>query len=630
MPTRAASPFEVLLAELSAALPARRSALELERHFMAPDQAERVNRGLFQIRVAEARLKPSAGESEPALNGLAAVAVAEAESLEEEAEALGPLLAPELAGRQIGVLRLVCALFHLARIGEGRARAHFSYARLGKHLLGFEDALELAPENELFFLALRRFRRLLDEKGAWSRQDLDWLRLRCVTAPGRLRLRAAALRAAAEAAAQVLLPEALEEKRAPFIAKNFEPAAALAWAVAGFTPKEALAWGSAGIEVAEQAQAWRDRGIGQDEAVCWAELDLLPDEAAAFKACGADDPETAMHLRRVLGDVEHLLAWHRAGFEVAEVLRVRASGVSSVSEALKKRESEELGSRGISSFYQSPAKAVKPKTGSLPEAASSQPVESYPAPESPEPEAEAPVLDPSRWAFERAKRLFGVDAADEAAALAAGPANGGAWIAWGVFEKGSQGEAVGDLLSQSLNFAGGRMDVVSASEGVALPMQGYDPPSMSVKDAWQGRLDERLRSHQAEPQAGRWQLYAWEPARAWLFWGLVFKSAIVPWGQAIDFDSQESWQQRWKRKTAEFGDESLLCPVRIGRTASGAWWMGLKASIVGSQGREPMPFDPAPLVPAWRDAMSDFCLKMGIGSQAAAWHLLAGEPKEPD
>ena len=88
------------------------------------------------------------------------------------------MLGPDAAGRQIGLLRLACALLHLARIGEGRARAYFTYARNGKRLPGFEEVLELAPENELFFLALRRFRSLLQAGGAWSVRDADWLRLR--------------------------------------------------------------------------------------------------------------------------------------------------------------------------------------------------------------------------------------------------------------------------------------------------------------------------------------------------------------------------------------------------------------------------------------------------------------------
>ena len=304
----------MLAAELGAALPARKSVLDFEKRFGAADQAERIQRDVFKLRVAESRLK-EAGLSPPApATALSDLAIQEAEILEEEAKALEPLLSPDAAGRQIGMLRLASALLHLARIGEGRARAYFTYARNGKRLPGFEEVLELAPENELFFLALRRFRSLLQAGGAWAVRDADWLRLRSATAPGRLRLRAASLRSAAEAATGRKLPADLEALRRPFTDFEYEGPEALAWAVAGFTLKEAMNWGNAGLPHADQAQAWRDRGLSVAEAALWAKADLLPDEAAAFKACGARDPDTARRLRQKLGDVEQLLNWYRAGF----------------------------------------------------------------------------------------------------------------------------------------------------------------------------------------------------------------------------------------------------------------------------------------------------------------------------
>lgn len=181
-----------------------------------------------------------------------------------------------------------------------------------------------------------------------------------------------------------------------------------------------------------------------------------------------------------------------------------------------------------------------------------------------------------------------------------------------------------------LEIGGRRLGVVSASEGVALPGQAYDPPSLSVKEGWQARLDGLSDALGVEKAPGSWCLHAWKPYRAWLFWGLVYRSAAVPWGQTIDFESHETWQQRWARKTAEFGDDKMACPVKVGRTAGGGWWIGLKPSIIGSAGAVPKEIRPTLMQAAWRDAMSDFCLKMGIGSQAAAWHLLAGEEKEPD
>jgi len=375
--------------------------LDFEKRFGAPDQGERIQRELFKLRVAESRLK-EAGLTPPSpANGLADLAVMEAEILEEEARALEPLLSPDAAGRQIGLLRLACALLHLARIGEGRARAYFTYARNGKRLPGFEEVLELAPENELFFLALRRFRSLLQAGGAWSVRDADWLRLRAATAPGRLRLRAAALRNVAEAAAGRKLPADLEALRRPFLDFEYDAAEALSWAVAGFTLKEAMSWGNAGLPHADQAQAWRDRGLSVSEASLWAKADLLPDEAAAFKACGARDPETARRLRQQLGDVEQLLNWYRAGFSAEEVLRLRDAGVQNVFAAMQQRDAGQAPAVAVGrGFYgQDPPAAAKPKPApptAAPAVAPSVPSASAPKTEAPveEEKEEAPAAAP--------------------------------------------------------------------------------------------------------------------------------------------------------------------------------------------------------------------------------------------
>ena len=503
---------EILVAELSAALPARKSALEFERHYAGVDQGERINRGLFQIRIAEARLKAAMDDLVTSRHALASLAVAEAEDLEVEAGALVPLLGSEAAGRQFGLLRLVCALFRLARLGEGRARAFVTFARQGKHLPGFEDVLELAPENELFFLAMRRFKNLLQAGGAWAVQDADWLRLRAAGAPGRLRLRAAALRSGALGVAEIPLPPALEKIRKPFIDFGFESTTALAWAVAGFSPKEALAWGDSGLATADQAQAWRDRGLDAAEAATWAAADLLPDEAAAFKACGANDPTTARQLRQAFGDVEHLLLWHRAGFEVAEVLRLRAKGVQTVADAVAQRDTLGLSSPQVKSFY-----SIKTEKAPVvvPVKAEVEPLqEKIITPES-KPNRPPEVLP---WAQERAMRLLGVKFDSDEAALDAVPADGGAWLGWGVFQPATKVSRRGSAGAFSLAFAGGRMDVAAESEGMASERQTFAPPRMDPRDLWQERLD-LLRTAQGEkPLPGQWYLHAWAPYKAWLFW----------------------------------------------------------------------------------------------------------------
>ncbi len=90
---------DLLAAELNAALPARRAALEFEQRFAASDQLDRIRQGLFGVRIAESRLKSALGRDAASAKVLAALAVAEADSLEAEASFLAPLLGLEAAGR---------------------------------------------------------------------------------------------------------------------------------------------------------------------------------------------------------------------------------------------------------------------------------------------------------------------------------------------------------------------------------------------------------------------------------------------------------------------------------------------------------------------------------------------------
>lgn len=652
-----------LAAELGVAFGARKATLEFERRFSASDQGDRLNREMFQIRVAEARLKGALADPVAGVAALAALAAAAAEDLEAEAKELEPLLSAEAAGRRIGLLRLVCGLVRLARYGDGRSRARFTAAREGRHLPGFEDALELAPENELFFLALRRFEDLLQTGKAWDLKDADWLRLRVASAPGRLRLHAAALRSAAEAAAGFSLPPALAEARAPFLSLGFEPGAALAWAVAGFSPKEALAWGEAGLPQAELAQAWRDRDLSPDEAATWVQADLMADEAAAFKACGASDPATAHQLRHALGDVEHLLAWHRAGYEVAEVLKLRHQGVRRPPAGKRGKMTEDGApsysvSRSIPSARTaavSPAKAPDsppafkisrgatlpgvdeaPMAPTVPpvikitlgrvlvegieEAPAKVPAASKPAP------TETGLKAPSRWAQDRAQARFGVDRSGVAEALSAQPAQGGGWMFWGAFDaKGKADEAGGWEQAASLPQGGGLADAVLESEKVLVPGQCLEPGSLEPGDTWQKSLDRLRGLRRAVALPGQWHLMGWEPQRISLFWGLMFEGEAPPWADAVDYDPKESWTHRWARKAEEWGEEGLACPCRVGRRPAGGWWVAWSESLQQSPKAGALAVEPRRPSPAWRSGMEEFCLKMEMGAHIPHWVLLCEE-----
>jgi hypothetical protein len=571
----------VLAAELGAALPARRAAVEFARHF-AGDKDPGHRKALVEIKVAETRLAAVGDQPGDNAGLLARLAVAEAGVLEAEAGLLDGWLNPDGPDPGQGTVRLVAGLLWEARYGEGRARACLSARRQRRFLPGFDDALELAPEDELLFLALRRFSGLLHSGAVWAKADLDWLRLRAATLPGRLRLRAADLRSAAEGADGLPLPEDLVELRRPFVQFGYEPGPALAWGVAGFTLKEALVWGAAGLPWASQALAWKAWGHSAHEAAAWASADLLPDEAAAFKACGATDPAQARDLRHALGDVENLLAWHRAGFATAEVLKLRAEGVKDVEAALKARRAEQAKATPVPAPIRTAGAGVRAPGG-----------------EAPRTKRSAPVPDLG--------------------------AEGGAWVGWAVYEPGGGELDKPRSLTRSRALGEGLVDVVNASEGVALNGAPCSLPSLLVDAQWQEQLDWHRQSAGRESQPGRWLLAALPPLRAQLYWGLIFKTPVSPWGTAIDFDSSETWAQRWKRKAEEFGEPGLAVPCQVSRTPSGGWVIAAPGSMLEHEGPQPRPLDALDPDVAWIEAVDRFCLIMGLGKKEQAWHLLALE-----
>lgn len=580
-PIQIASAAQALAAELGAALPARKSALELERHYQAPD-ARGSQAHLQALAGAELRLSKMAPEADDHAVALARMAVPEAEALEQEADRLEALLQPGQIDKPASPLAIVAGLQWEARYGEGRARALLSARRKSLRLPGFDDALELEPEEELVFLALRRFTRFLHAGTAWPAAELDWLALRASTLPGRLRLHGAVLRSAAENVGRLPLPEALIEVRRPFIQFEYDPAPALAWGVAGFTVTEALAWGAAGFAWPVQALAWRAWGQKPKEAAAWAAANFMPDEAAAFNACGAKDPATARSLRHAFGDVENLLAWHRAGFASADILRFKSEGVREPEAAL----------RLVRGAAKAAAEAAAPKPAPVAPPTA--------APEQPKPRSK-PKPAPS----------FGPD--------------GGAWMGWGIVE--ATGEPVGpgdaDACSRALGAA--QADVLVASEGVALQALPHSLPSLQIGEDWQALLDAYRQSLGRERKPGRWWVCGLPPLKARIYWGLHFRSSISPWGKAIDFDSSETWQQRWKRKAEEFGEAGLNLPCEVTRTPAGGWCMVAKGSQSDFQGSEAQPLDLDGAPAEWSEAVDRFCLIMGIGRPAQAWHLLAVE-----
>lgn len=593
-PEEAASLALRLAAELSAALPARRSAVEFARHFIG-DAEPGLKRALIELRSSEARLTAAADAALDNVELLARLAVTEATALEAEVARLEAWLKPDASNSGPGRVRIVAGLLWEARYGEGRARASLSARRKRQALSGFDEALELAPEDELLFLALRRFSRLLHAGTDWPTADHDWLRLRAATLPGRLRLHAAELRSLAELGGGIALPEDLVELRRPFIQFGFEPGPALAWGVAGFSLSEALVWGAAGLPWAAQAQAWKAWGHSAAEAAGWVAADLLPDEAAAFKACGATDAATARQLRQALGDVEHLLAWHRAGFDTAEVLKLRAEGVTDVEAASKARQAAAKETARLMM-----AEAAEAPT---PGAAASR-TASTEAGDAPRTADDAPKRKPKAPQPEMGSE-------------------GGAWMGWAVFEPGPSDLEKPRDLTRSRALGGGVVDVVSASEGVALESLPYATPALDVDPEWQAQLDWHRQALGREAQPGQWLLAALPPLSARLYWGLLFKTPASPWGTAIDFDATETWAQRWKRRAEEWGEAGAVCPCEVGRTPSGGWFVEAKGSRMDLGSGELRRLDRLQPGTVWQEAVDSFCLTMGIGKQAPAWCLLA-------
>ncbi len=555
--------------ELGAALPAHRSALEFERQYAAPQQVESVSRELFAIRVALARL--STALKDPAESGpaLAALAIAEAEDLEKEAQELEPFLGSDAAGRRVGLLRLVCGFLRVARFDEGRAWMYLSSGSQGRRMPGYEEALELEGANERLQLALKHFLVLVEEGHPWTAHDADWLRLRAGSTPARMRARAVWLRCGAEATGAYPLLPSLEAWRTPYIDHGFEPCAGLAWVVAGFNLQQALSWGVAGVLRPEEVLAWQRLGLNAEEAKPWAQAGHSADDHAVFKACGVPDPEMASELRTIVGDVEHLRAWHGAGFSGPDILHLHAVGVKDIKTALDRRKAG----------FQAPISA-KPAAG---------------------------PVDISV------------------------PSEGGAWLGWGAYDFQADKVSDGTNTALGMHLERGNMLAVPISESVVLPGRTFEPPNLVPVPKWQDALDQLRSAGGMEPVRGQWYIYAWAGMRAWLYWGLAFRSLMVPWGEAIDFDSTESWMQRWERRSREWGEDGAVCPCRVGRVPGGGWWIGVKGSVMGTAvGQEPMAVDPAAMTPEWTGQLKDFCLRMGMPVRAGQWHLLAGKAADPE
>jgi hypothetical protein len=336
--------------------------------------------------------------------------------------------------------------------------------------------------------------------------------------------------------------------------------------------------------------------------------ELLPDEAAAFRACGAADPVTARQLRVALGDVEHLLTWHRAGFDAAEVLRLRADGVTDVQAALAQRKAA---AKSLAAALLAPDDDGVPPPATV-IAMEAGTAASKPAPASKSVDAGAKADKPKRSAGPKA------DWTPE----------GGAWIGWSVFESqdGALPSPGADVLSRPL--AGGRMDVLIASEGVALPTLAFSATELHVEEGWQESLDAYRAAAGQAPKPGQWQLVAMAPLQAKLFWGLHFRASLTPWGQAIDFDAHETWLQRWARKAEDFGEAGLPVTCVVGRTASRGWFFAAPGSELDLKEPGVVAVERTEPEKAWREAVERFCQIMGLGKQQAGWHLLALDPSE--
>jgi hypothetical protein len=586
---------QALNAELGAALAARHAALEFERRFSSLDRKDAAGRELFEVRVAEARLKDAAADPLAHLDVLAALALPAAEDLERAAIATYPYLAREVEMLPAACLQALLGLQRLARIDEARTRAVFSAAREGRKLPGFEDAVDLAVESEQIFLALRRFEQLLDLGRDWDLPDVDWLLLRCTSVPGRLRLRALALRALAHAAAGIAWSPAQAELLEAFGPLELGSETALAWAAAGFSPEESVDWRAAGLKNPAQAHAWHCHGFAPQEALQWSQADLLPDESGIYVHCGAQDLKAALEIRRHLGDVQHYFNWYRLGLRVPETLHWLAQGVRSPDRAIEKKKGEVL------------AESAAPTQAPAGTAADPPP---------PLPGLEGPAMGAEAAAPEEPEAT--------ASLRAQAQDSGGAWIAWGCFNPGAAPDPVDESpAALCLPLGDGHFDLVKETEGIALPGRAQRPASFEPAPEWQAALDALRGARKSSRRNGAWHLLAWPPCQALLAWGLLFEQALPPWADAVDYQEAESWPKRWARKTEEWGEEGLPAACEVLELNGGLWMVAPKEALIRQQGLQPQAIEVPWPSAAWREQLEDFCLKMEIPKGLGHWQLLA-------
>ena len=626
-------PAEVLSIQLNAAFSGRKAALERERALLPADAKDSTNKEQFQVRVIEARLKSATDDPQASVAVLSSLALSEAEALEAEAQAVAPLTAP--GGRPVGMLRLVLGLLRCAQATESKARALFSLARQGRRWEGVEQARALDADHEQLYLAVRRFEEMLQAGKAWEAPDVEWLRLRAVALPARLRQTVAELRAAAEGAAQSPLPEDLEAARRPFLANGFNKEDGLAWCLGGFGAAEAKEWINAGLDQPAQAALWRARSMGLATAQAWAKGDLMADEAALFQFCGVGDPGLAHQLRAALGDVEWLGPWHRAGYAPDEVLALRAEGCRGPEQAPPPRPKEAAAPdpgpakpEGIVRFADAAAPAAKP-------AAPAGAAQDAPPPMAAR--AVAPVVDgaqaPTRlfkaettWPRLRAEQLFGAPTASDAEAMALPVPAGSAWLGWGTIQAPGlplEGGAEAFVWAQ-----GGRSLVVMAASELTAPSgKVVEVPDMRPDPLWQDGLDPLRHKLGLPKHGGAWILMG-SPAQAGaLAWGLVHPAGPPPWSAAVDYQEFESWTARWARKTEEWGEEGKAPNAKVGKLADGGWWIALPELTVAA-GAEPQGLAFTVVKPAWNESLQEFCLKMEMPAAAGKWRLF-GQPLQP-
>jgi hypothetical protein len=621
-------PAEVLSIQLNAAFSGRKAALERERALLPADAKDSTNKEQFQVRVIEARLKAASDDPQGSVAVLANLALSEAEALEAEAQAVAPLTVP--GGRPVGMLRLVLGLLRCAQTTESKARALFSLARQGRRWEGVEQARALDADHEQLYLAVRRFEALLQAGKAWETPDVEWLRLRAVALPARLRQTVAELRAAAEGAAQSPLPAELEASRQPFLAGGFNREDGLAWRLGGFSAQEARDWINAGLAQPAQAAQWRARGMDLATAQTWAQGDLMADEAALFQFCGVAEPGLAHQLRAALGDVELLGPWHRAGYAPDEVLALRAEGCRGPDQAPPPKPKETappvlvISQGGVKAEGVAQAQlkvSLAPEGGPAPAAA---PAESAAAPP---PEIRGDGLQSftrmvkgeASWARLRAAQLFGAEADTEADALGLPVPDGAAWLGWGSLQMQScapGGEAEAFVWTP----AGHSLVVVAASELLARAGAVLDVPDMRPDPLWQESLDPLRHKLGLTKHAGTWMLMGSSAKAGALAWGLVHPAGPPPWSQAVDYQEFESWSARWARKTEEWGEEGKAPNAKVGKLADGSWWIALpELTLAAGAEAQAVPF--TVVKPAWNESLQEFCLKMEMPAKAGKWRL---------